>query len=104
MSLAKSCRYPSEPAAFRGKVILVPPLELSLWRQRQLVGFTAADQITTHGDEGLAALRPECRDDVGCLRSPIVTGDGRPLDLESIHQSDDIDGEYRLLGIPDRLT
>jgi hypothetical protein len=26
------------PAALGGKVILVPPLELSLWRQRQLVG------------------------------------------------------------------
>src|SRR5215212_7927020 len=57
------------PAAVRGKVILVPPLELSLWRQRQLVGFTAADQIAAYRDDGLAALRPERRDDVGCARS-----------------------------------
>src|SRR5918998_3104821 len=92
------------PAAFGGEIILVPPLELSLWRQGHLVGFRAADQITTHGDQGLAALWPECRDDVGRPRSPITTGDGSLLDLESIHQGDDIDSEDRLLAIPDRLT
>jgi hypothetical protein len=27
------------PAAFRGKIILVPPLELSLWRQRRLANL-----------------------------------------------------------------
>src|SRR5215207_4048393 len=62
----------TSPAAFRGDIILVPPFELSLWRQRHLVGFRAADQITTHGDLGLAALWPECRDD-GRPRSPIKT-------------------------------
>ena len=30
------------PAAFGGKIILVPPLVFSLWRQRHLVGFLAA--------------------------------------------------------------
>src|SRR5215218_7956577 len=40
----------TSPAAFRGEIILVPPFELSLWRQRHHVGFRAADQITTHGD------------------------------------------------------
>src|ERR671921_1915926 len=89
------------PAAFRGEIVLVPPLELSLWRQGHLVGFRAADQITTHGDQGLAALWPECRDDVGRPRSPITTGDGSLLDLESIHQGDGIDSEDRLLAIPE---
>ena len=92
------------PAAFGGKIILVPPLELGLWRQRYLAGFLAADQITAHRDEGLAALGPERRDDVGRPRSPIKTGDDRLLDFESIHQGDDIDGERRLLAIADRVT
>jgi hypothetical protein len=33
-------------AAFGGEIILVPPIELGLGRQRRLVGFLAADQIT----------------------------------------------------------
>jgi len=45
-----------------------------------LAGFPAAHQITTRGDHGLAALRPERRDDVGRPRSPIKTGEGRLLD------------------------
>ena len=53
------------PAAFRGKVKLVPKLELGLRWQRNLAGFLAADQIPAHGDEGLAPIRPEDRDDVG---------------------------------------
>src|SRR2546425_11964230 len=84
------------PAAFRGKVILVPPLELSLWRQRYLAGLLTADQIPTHGDDRLAALRPERRDDVGRPRPPIIPAQDRLLDLERIHQRDDIESEYRL--------
>src|SRR5579871_2634621 len=33
------------PAAFRGEIELVPPLELRAGRQRNLAGFLAADQI-----------------------------------------------------------
>ena len=69
-----------------------------------LVGFGVADQITAHGDHGLAAFRPERRDDVRRPRSPIVTGDDRLLDLERIHQGDDIDGDDRLLAIAERFT
>src|SRR6185295_3716255 len=36
------------PAAFGRKIILIPPLELSAWRQRHPAGGLAADQITTH--------------------------------------------------------
>src|SRR5215212_6088864 len=89
----------ASPAAFGCEIILVPPLELSLWRQRHLVGFRAADQITTHGDHGLAALWPERRDDVGRPRSPIKTGEDRLLDLKSIHQSGDIESDHRLLAV-----
>ena len=40
MSLLKSCRYFVVPglAAIGGQVILVPPLELSGWRQGHLAG------------------------------------------------------------------
>src|SRR6266478_2244618 len=53
----------ADPASFRGKIILVPPFELSLWRQRHLADFLSADWITAHRDHGLAALWPERRDD-----------------------------------------
>ena len=106
MSLAKSCRYfvVAGPAAFGGEIILVPPLELGLRRQRHLAGFLAADQIAAHGDQRLAALRPERRDDVGRPRSPVKTGEDRLLDLERIHQGDDIDRDRRLLAVPERVA
>ena len=92
------------PAAFGGKVELVPPFELSLRGQRHLAGFLAADQITAHGHHGLAALGPERRDDVGGPRSPIETGEDRLLDLESIHQGDEIDGDRRRLAVAERFA
>ncbi len=78
------------PASLGGEVELIPPLQLSLWRQRHLAGFLAADQITAHRDERLAALRPQCSDNVGVRAAPIESGDGRLLDLEGIHQGDDV--------------
>lgn len=54
-------------AALSGKVVLVPPLELGSWRQRLLVGFRAADQVTApresdededEDDEGAAGSLP----------------------------------------------
>jgi hypothetical protein len=94
----------ARPAAFGGKIILVLPSVLHLWRQRQLIAFTVVDQIAIHRDHGLAALRPERRDDVGRPRSPIIPGEDRLLDLEHIHQSDDIESDHRLLGIPEGST
>src|SRR5260370_40795069 len=87
------------PAAFRGKIKLVPPCELSLWRQRHLAGLLAADQIPAHRDEGLASLREDGRDDVGRPRAPIKTAQDRLLDLERIHQRDAIESNGRLLAI-----
>jgi hypothetical protein len=92
------------PAAFRGKIILVPPLELSLWRQRHLAGLLAADQVPAHGDDRLAAFRPERRDDVGRPRAPIKTGDDRLANLERIHKSDNIESNDRLLAIAEGFT
>src|SRR5262249_51654938 len=87
--------------ALGGKIKLVPPLELSWWRQRHLVGPTAANQIPAHGDHGRTALWPERGDDVGRPRAPIKTRDNCLLDRERIHQCDNIDGEYRLLAVPE---
>ena len=92
------------PAAFGGEIILVPPLQLGLRRQRRLAGFLAADQITAHGDQRLAALRPQRRDDVGRSRSPIKAADGRLLDFERIHQGDDIESDHRLLAVAERVA
>jgi len=41
---APNSSYVAGAAALRRKIKLVPPIKLSLWRQRHLVGFTVADQ------------------------------------------------------------
>ena len=92
------------PAALGGEVILVPPLELRLWWQRHLAGLLAADQVSAHRDEGLAALREDGRDDVGRARTPIKAGQDRPLDLERIHQSNGINSDDRLLAIAEGVA
>ncbi len=91
-------------AAFRGKVKLVSPLEFRLRRQRHLAGLLAADQITAHGDERLAAFRPERRHDVARPRAPIKPGKDRLVDLERVHESDGIESQRRWLAIPDRFA
>ena len=65
------------PAAVGGEVVLVPPLELGLRRQRQLAGFLAADQVAAHGDKPVAAFGPKRRDDVGRPGTPVEAGDNR---------------------------
>src|SRR5262249_61336478 len=91
-------------AAFGRKIELVPPLELGLRRQWRLAGLLAADQVAAHGDQALAALRPERRDDVARPRAPIKTGEDGPSDLESIHQAGDVDGHGRGLAVAERVA
>jgi hypothetical protein len=74
----------ADPAAFGGEVVLVPPLQLGRWRQRQLAGLLAADQIPAHRDQPPAAVWPQRRHDVGCARPPVEAGKDRALDLEGI--------------------
>jgi hypothetical protein len=64
---------------FGCQVILIPPLELSLGRQRYFPGFLATDQIPTHGDQSFATLR--CGDDISGSRAPIEAGECRFLDF-----------------------
>src|SRR5262245_42585905 len=80
-------------AAFGGKIKLIPPFELSLRRQWRLVSGRAADQITANGDHSFAAFRPKRANDVGGARSPIETTDHCLIDLESIHQGNDVERE-----------
>src|SRR3546814_12745409 len=72
-------------APFGGEIVLVPPFEFGLRRQRHPARLTAADQIATHGDKGCAAFRPKRRNDAGSTCTPVTTGKNRLLDLESIH-------------------
>ena len=90
-------------AAFGGKIILIPPLQLGLGRQRLLAGFLAADQVAAHRNHRLATLRPERREDVGRPCAPVITGDGRFLDLERIHQGDDVERQRRRLAVAKRF-
>src|SRR5262249_28910984 len=78
-------------AAFGGKIKLIPPFELSLRRQRRLVRGRAADQISADGDHSFAAFRPKRANNVGGARSPIKPPDHCFIDLESIHQGNDVE-------------
>ena len=91
------------PSALGGEVELVPPGVLGPRRQRRPAGGLAADQVPAHRDQGLAAVRPQRRDDVGRPRPPVEAGQDGPLDAERIHQVDDIDGQGRLLAVADRV-
>src|SRR3546814_14680865 len=70
-------------APFGGEIVLVPPFEFGLRRQRHPARLTAADQIATHGDKGCAAFRPKRRNDAGSTCTPVTTGKNRLLDLRS---------------------
>jgi len=91
-------------AAVGGEIILIPPLQLGRRRQRHLARRLAADQITAHRDQRLAALRPHGGNDVGRSRAPIKTADGGFLDLERVHQIDDVDSDHRLLAVARRIA
>ena len=92
------------PATFRGEIKLLPPLELGLRRQRCPVGCLTGDKITAYRNERLAALRPEHRHDVSRPPSPIEAGENCLVDLERIHQRDDVESNRRLLSIPKRFA
>ena len=94
----------AEAAAFDRKIVLVPPRQLSLRRQRLQIRLEISDQITAHRDEGLAPLGPQGSDDVGRTRTPIKTADDRLLDFERIHESDDVERDHRLLAIAERFA
>src|ERR1700679_504580 len=84
--------------------VLVPKQECRLGWVRHLVARRAADQITADGNDRLAAFRPERSHDVCRARAPVKAGDDGSLDFEGIHQSNDVEGDRRLLGVPHRFA
>src|SRR4029450_10363270 len=87
------------PAAFGGKVELIPPFEFGLWRQRNLARFLASDQIATDGNECLTTYGPERGNYVGRARAPNETGEDRLVDFERIHQRADVGSNCRWLTV-----
>src|SRR6202790_1939857 len=94
----------AEPAALRGEIELVPPCQFGLRRQRLLFGLDAADQIAADGNERLAALGPEGGHDVSRARAPVKTSEDCLLDLECVHQGDNVERDDRLLAVPERIA
>src|SRR5205807_3949096 len=78
-----------KPSAFGREVVLVPPLILRPREQRIPAGRLAADEVSAHRHQALAALRPERRDDVSGPRSPVEASDYRLRNLQGVHESDD---------------
>src|ERR1700689_4313755 len=90
-------------AIFRGEIILVPPLILYVWRQRGLAGCLATDQITAHRDDRLATFWPEHGDVISCPCSPIEAGNYCLIDLERIHQMDNVESNHGGLAVSNRI-
>ncbi|MNF53954.1 hypothetical protein D3C84_353630 [compost metagenome] len=86
------------------KIELVPPLQLGLGRQRVLARSLIADQIAADGDQRLDPLRPKCGNDVRRARAPVVATQHRFLDLQCIHEVDDITGQRRRLAVANSLV
>src|SRR5262245_31919464 len=94
----------ARPAPVRSKVVLVPPLVLGLGRQWDLPGFLATDEIAADGDEAPAAFWPESRNDVRAAPAPIVTAQDRLLNLERIHQVNDVVSQRGLFPVANRCA
>ena len=82
ISFANSRRFcvVAVPPALGREVVLVPPLQLGLGRQRLPAGGLAADQVAADRDQAAAALGPERRQDVGGAGAPVEPGDDGPID------------------------
>jgi hypothetical protein len=61
------------------------------------------DQIATHRHQCLDSLGPQCGDDVGSPRAPVESGEKRALNLQRIHERDDVGRQYGLLPVAHRV-
>src|SRR5579872_2680580 len=91
-------------AAWRGKIVLVPPTEFGLWRQWLLVRYKIHNDVPAYRNQRVATFRPKRSYDDGRPRSPIEAGEGCLLNLERVHQRTDIECNGRLLAVPKRRT
>jgi hypothetical protein len=88
----------ASPALLGGKIELIPPHVLRLWRQR--CGGLTTDTITADADKALAPPRPKRRNDVGRTRAPIEAAKDSFRDIHGVHQGDDVKREHRWLTVP----
>src|SRR5215469_5441127 len=86
----------------RVEVVLVPPGVLCRGWEWLLFGGEVGDQVAGYRDQSLDPVRPQHRDDVAGPRPPVIAGQDRVLDLEGIHERENVDSERRLVGIPGR--
>ncbi|MNO87596.1 hypothetical protein D3C76_790190 [compost metagenome] len=85
------------------EVELVPPLQLGSRWQRRLAGLLAADQVATHRHQRLHPLRPKRRDNVGGACAPVITAEHGLLDLQRIHEINQIACQCRRLAVAQGL-
>src|SRR6516225_5600597 len=90
-------------SAINGEVILVPPLEFGSGWQRVLAGCLTANQVSTDRNQALATFRPKRRDDVGAPCAPVEASEDGLIDLQRVHEIDDIDSHYRWLSVAERV-
>ncbi len=90
-------------ATLRCEIELIPPLQFSLRRQRCLAGCLTSDQIAAHRHNRLDPLRPQRRNDIDRARAPIEAAKDRLVDLQCIHQCNDVDCDNRLLPVARRI-
>src|SRR5262249_45017731 len=71
-------------------------------RQRDLACLLTADQIAAYRDERLTTLWPQDSGDVGGTGSPVETSENRLLDLERVHQRDEVNAQSGRLTVAQR--
>src|SRR6266567_5990721 len=90
-------------SAIGGEVILVPPLEFGCGWQRVLAGCLAANQISTDRNQAFAAFRPKSSDNVSGPCAPIEASNDCLIDLQGVHEMDDVDSHHSWLSVADRV-
>src|SRR6516225_941601 len=90
-------------SAINREVILIPPLEFGCRWQRVLAGCLIANQISTDRNQAFAAFGPKRRDDVGAPCAPVKTSDDSLIDLQRVHEIDDVESHYSWLSVAERV-
>src|SRR5258706_14293139 len=72
------------------EVVLVPPSQFFLRRQRTMVYRAIHYDITADRYDSFDSLWPQSGHDLNAPRAPIETADERLLDLERVHEGHDI--------------
>src|SRR6202521_3753960 len=90
--------------AVANEIVLVPPSQLLLRRQRSLACREIHHDITADRYDSFDSLWPQRGHDLSGPRARVETADERLFDLERVHQRHDIRGGRGLLTILHRAT